>query len=128
MPRITDAFQGGWLPLVMKPPRPAPGSMTMARSPQRDLTERDFVAWTNAFLLAPDEPPPPSLLPLVFSVPPPSLPPAQDVVEQDLAAWSDEFLLVPDEPPPPSLLPLVFSLPPPSAPPRRAPSLMPVAA
>lgn len=128
MPRLRDELHGGWLPLVMKPPRPAPGSMTMARSPRRELVERDFTAWTNEFLRAPDEAPPPSVLPLVFSVPPPCLPPRHDALEQDLAAWSDDFLLGPDEPPPPSVLPLVFSVPPPSAPPRREPSMLPVAA
>lgn len=115
----------GWLPLVLSPPRPAPGSCTPARAARKRPVEQELNRWEREFLLAPDEPPPPSL-PLVFSLPPPCSPPRHDGLEPDLAAWAEEFLQAPDDPPP--SLPLVFSLPPPQPPPRREPSLMPVAA
>jgi hypothetical protein len=120
LPLQSDVLHGAWLLLVAKPPRPAPGSTTKARTPaRRALIEHDLREWENEFLLAPDEPPPSLRLPLVYAVPSPSSPPRADAIEQDLTAWTDEFLLAADEPPPSVSLPLVFSLPPPCPPPRR---------
>lgn len=76
-PLRADPFHQGWLPLVMRPPRPDPSSKTPARPSvaRQRLLERDLIAWANEFLLAPDEPPPSLPLPLVFSLPPPRVPP-----------------------------------------------------